>query len=269
MSNTMLDEATECLLAQRWTTFADPEARGTLVASQQRLVAQIARKYRGYGCSESDLVQEGNLGLLRAVDRFDPTRGVRLSTYAAWWIKAYILRFIENNSQMIRGVTTADRQRLFYQLGKTKERLAAAGEDASPTAIADALEVSERDATEMELLHRGRAHLDGFVDPSRRPGIESIIDTGPTPEAVVQSAELEERLERALLGFESTLSGRALEMFRDRIASRRPVSLAELGDRWGVTRAAARRVQERVVRPLRRHLYREFGDTIVAALGTV
>ena len=271
MPHGTLDAATEQFLAERWLTLHDPDARSKLVASQQRLVARIARRFRGYGCNEPDLVQEGNLGLLRAVDRFDPTRGVRLSTYAAWWIKAYILRFIEHNSRMIRGATTTDRLRLFYQLSKAKERLVSSGEPVTAAAIAHALGVSERDVVEMEQLRRPEVSLNAPVsrEPGSMSGMDRLPDAGPTPETVLESAELEERLQAALESFEKTLNGRALEMFRDRVASRRPASLQELSERWGVTRAAARRVEDRVARPLRRHLYKELGDTITAALGSV
>ncbi len=272
MTDARLDADTERALARRWLVDRDPVARDRLLVAHQFVVRQQARRYRCAGCSVADLEQEGNLGLLRAIDRFDPDRGVRLSTYAAWWVRAYILRFIEHNSRIIRGATTTNRTRLFYQLAKTKDRLAAEGEDASCERVAAALGVNERDVAAMEMLRAPIASLDAPV-----PGFER--DTGSrmdriaaeieTPEQSLESAQLRERLGDVLDRFGQTLSGRSLEMFRERVASDRPVSLQELSARWGITRAAARRIERRVAQPLRRWLYREMGDTIAASLGAV
>jgi RNA polymerase sigma-32 factor len=272
MTESRLDAETECALARRWLTDRDPVARDRLLLSHQYVVRQQARRYRCGGCSDGDLEQEGNLGLLRAIDRFDPDRGVRLATYAAWWIRAYILRFIEHNSRIIRGATTTNRTRLFYRLGKTRERLLAEGEDASREGVAKALGVDEQDVIAMDLLRAPIASLDAPAAGFDREGgrrVDRIAAEDHTPEQSLEFAQLRERLGDVLDRFGRTLSGRTLEMFRDRVASERPASLQELSTRWGITRAAARRIERRVAHPLRRYLYREMGDTITAALGAV
>jgi len=266
------DAATECQLVRRWADQRDAAARDRLVASMLPLVRRIARRHRGNGCTLADLEQEGHLGLLAAIDRFDPDRGVRLATYAAWWVRAFVLRFVEHNARLVRGATTSQRLRLFYQLGRTKQRLAADGQDTSPAAIAEALGVPERDVVAMEMLSAPAASLDAPLpgsDGQARTGIDRLADAADTPEDWLQSEELRDRLDAALDRFANTLEGRSLEMFTDRVRAPSPASLHELSARWGVTRAAARRIEDRVSRPLRRFLYREMGDAITAALGGV
>jgi RNA polymerase sigma-32 factor len=267
-----LDAETESTLARRWRDDRDPVARDRLLLCHQFVVRSQARRHRYAGCSVADLEQEGNIGLLRALDRFDPDRGVRLATYAAWWIRAFMLRFIEHNSRMIRGATTTNRSRLFYQLGKTKERLLAEGEDASRAGVAKALGVDEQDVVAMELLRAPTASLDAPAAGFERDGgrmVDRVADADATPEQSLESAELRHQLDTVLDRFSATLTGRSLEMFRERVATDRPASLNELSARWGITRAAARRLEHRVSQPLRRYLYREMGDTIAATLGGV
>ena len=269
---TRLDATTECQLIRRWAEDRDSHARDRLVASMLPLVRRIARRHRGNGCTVADLEQEGHLGLLAAIDRFDPDRGVRLATYAAWWVRAFVLRFVEHNARLVRGATTSQRLRLFYQLGRTKQRLAADGQDTSPAAIAEALGVPERDVVAMEMLRKPAASLDAPLpssDGQPRSGVDRLADEADNPEDWLQSEELRDRLDAALDRFAQTLDGRSLEMFTDRVRAPSPASLHELSARWGVTRAAARRIEDRVSRPLRRFLYREMGDAITAALGGV
>ena len=267
---TRLDADTEAALARRWRDDRDPVARDRLLRFHQFVVRSHARRHRYAGCSTADLEQEGNIGLLRAIDRFDPDRGVRLATYAAWWIRAFILRFIEHNSRMIRGATTTNRTRLFYRLGKTKERLLAEGEDASREGVAKALGVDEQDVIAMELLRAPTASLDAPAAGFEREGgrmVDRVATADATPEQSLQSAQLRHQLDTVLDRFSATLTGRSLEMFRERVATEHPASLHELSARWGITRAAARRLERRVAQPLRRYLYREMGDTIAATLG--
>jgi RNA polymerase sigma-32 factor len=265
-----IDIETELELARRWSTNRDPAARDRLILSHQFVVRHQARRHRCGGCSVADLEQEGNIGLLRAIDRFDPDRGVRLATYAVWWVRAFMLRFIERNSGMIRGATTTSRTRIFYQLGRTKERLLAHGEDASREGVARALGVEEADVIAMELLRAPTASLDAPDSGFDREGgrrIDRVAAPNETPEQSLESAQLRHQLNAVLDRFGATLTGRTLEMFRERLAADRPASLAELSARWGITRTAVRRIERRVAVPLRRHLYREMGDTIAAALG--
>jgi RNA polymerase sigma-32 factor len=268
--STSLDRDTEHALAHEWLEHGRPQARDRLHRALQPLVRRLAHRYRCAGCSAADLMQEGNLGLLHAIDRFDPERGTRLATYATWWIRAHMLRFVEHNSRLVRGTTTSDRLRLFYRLTDAKQQLAAEGKEITSEAIADLLGVAEPDVIAMEMLRAPVASLDAptlGLDSDGPRGLDRLADDGETPEDWVGTEEFRTELDRALDRFGRTLSGRTLEMFRERVASPRPASLHELSARWGVTRAAARRIEQRVSRPLRRYLYQEMGDTICAALG--
>jgi len=258
-------------LLSRWTQDRDMSARARLVESQQALVMRLASSHSGPSHPIADLVQEGNLGLLRALDRFDAKRAVRLATYATWWIRAYMLRFVEHNQGLVRGATTAGRTRLFYQLGRTRQRLAAEGEEPSREAVAHALGVSEADVEAMELLASPPTSLDTEVSSGDRTSssrrIDSVVDRGPTPEQALGHVQMSARLDRALEHFGSALHGREREMFTRRVSCAQPASLRELGQRFGMTRAAVGRLETQVARPLRRFLYRELGDSITAVLG--
>nr|MCH9680459.1 sigma-70 family RNA polymerase sigma factor [Deltaproteobacteria bacterium] len=180
-----MDPETERSLLIRWTRDRDVAARDRLVASQQSLVVAIANRHGRSAQAVADLVQEGNLGLLHALDRFDLDRGVRLSTYATWWVRAFMLRFIERNRGLIRGTTTANRTRLFYQLERTRQRLIAAGDDVTRQTIADAMGVSVDDVAAMEALRVPTTSLDAPL-PGRDGGsisrIDAVADQTPGPE---------------------------------------------------------------------------------------
>ncbi len=269
----ILDPQTEETLVRRWQDHQDTRARERLLAAHQGLVHRWARKYRSQGCAEIDLVQEGNLGFLHALDRFDSARGARLATFCTWWVRAHMLRFLERNARMVRGATTQARQRLFYRLARTKEALARDdGATPSTDVLATALGVSKADVLAMDLLQSPTASLDAPANTSERDGstrLDGLCDPAQTPEEGVAAAELGARLDAALHEYQAQLQGRALEMFRERIVSTRPTTLQELSQRWGVTRATARRIEQRVATPLRRHLYRRMGDSITATLGHV
>ena len=263
-----LDAKTEHALCVRWARNRDPEARDQLIAAQQPIVHRIAGRYCRTPAVYADLVQEGNLGLMHALERFDPDRGVRLVAYASWWIRAFVLRYLEHNHGLVRGATTASRSRLFYQLARTRQHLAAAGEDVSRATIADALGVEEKDVDAMELLRRPTASLDAPADKGGTTALlDGLADWGASPEEHTLSGELRTRLRDALRTFERGLQGHQLEVFRDRVIATQPVTMQELGERWGMGRSAARRIEGQVTRSLRRHLYRQMGDTVTATLG--
>ncbi len=268
-SSSKLDADTERALLDRWCSDRDASARDRLVTAHQRFVARVAKRYAKSAQHAADLIQEGNLGLLHALDRFEPERGVRLATYAAWWVRAYVLRYVEKNRGLVRGATTTNRSRVFYQLERTRRRLAADGEDVSREAIAFALGVDVKDVAAVESL-RSTTSLDAKVTSSEGEGasrLDLVADEGPSPEELVEADEMRQTLSRALTSFQDTLQGKHLEMFRERVVSPRPRSLVEFADRWGLARSAVRRIETGVERPLRRHLLRTMGDSITLTLG--
>ena len=252
---------------ERWRGGRQRSAHDQLVHSQQGMIVFWARRYRSSECALADLVQEGNLGLLYAMDRFDPERGVRLATFASWWVRAHMLRYIERNSRIVRGATTAARRRLFYQLAKTTASLSRDGSLPGSEEIAEALGVSARDVEAMATLRAPTASLDSPVHDDDLARIERVSDPAPSPEDEIACVELGQRLSVALENYASCLDGPALALFRERIASTSPAPLYEIGARWGLSNAAVRRLEKKVATPLRRHLYREMGDAVVDTLG--
>ncbi|WAS93000.1 RNA polymerase factor sigma-32 [Nannocystis punicea] len=269
----LLTREEEHALAVRWVEQGDAEAAKQLVTSNLRLVVKIAHEYKRAYQNLLDLVQEGNVGLIQAVKKFDPYRGVKLSTYSGWWIRAYILKFILNNWRLVKIGTTQNQRKLFFNLRKQVDRLKQAGVDPTPERIAAALDVSEAEVIEMDRrLSAPDMSLDapltgGGDEDDGRTRMDIIEDSSDDPEVEVESTEFKDILHAKLRRFGATLSGRELEIFRDRIVADEPITLQELGDRWGVSRERARQLEKRMVLRLREFLQAELGDAVQIALG--
>ena len=269
----LLTREEEYELAVRWFEHGDKDAARKLVTSNLRLVVKIAHEYRRAYQNLLDLVQEGNVGLVKAVQKFDPYRGVKLSTYSGWWIRAYILKYILNNWRLIKIGTTQNQRKLFFNLRKQREALVAAGVDPTPERIAKALDVSPKEVMEMERrMSAPDVSLDaplGSEDGGEgtRTRLDLIEDDYADPEDNVDSSEFKSLLQDKLLRFGAELEGRELEIFRDRLVADEPVTLQDLGDRWGVSRERARQIEKRLVLRLREYLQAELGDAVQIALG--
>ncbi|TPV93030.1 MAG: sigma-70 family RNA polymerase sigma factor [Myxococcales bacterium FL481] len=267
----LLSREEERELAVRWIETGDPQAGRRLVTSNLRLVVKIANEYRRGYHSLLDLVQEGNLGLLKAVQKFDPYRDVKLSTYSGWWIRAYILKFILNNWRLVKIGTTQNQRKLFYNLRKQSDALKAAGVDPSPEALAQALDVSPEEVVEMQKrMSSPDSSLNAPVrgdEDGTRTRMDLLEDADPGPAGHVESDEFKHMLADRLQTFGATLSGRELEIFRDRLVADDPITLQELGDRWGVSRERARQLEKRMILRLREFLQQELGDAVQIALG--
>ena len=268
----LLTREEEYDLAVRWVEDGDVEAARLLVSSNLRLVVKIAHEYRRAYQSLLDLVQEGNVGLVRAVQKFDPYRGVKLSTYAGWWIKAYILKYILNNWRLVKIGTTQNQRKLFFNLRKQRAALEAAGIDPSAERLAAALDVTTKEVVEMQRrlgspdmsLDAPLSNTEGGGERTRMDLIEGELSD---PAVDVEDAEFKRLLQSKLQRFGSTLDGRELEIFNTRLMSDEPVTLQDLGDRWGVSRERARQVEKRLVLRLREYLQDELGDAVQIALG--
>lgn len=268
----LLTREEEHALAVRWVEHGDTEAAKQLVTSNLRLVVKIAHEYKRAYQNLLDLVQEGNVGLIQAVKKFDPYRGVKLSTYSGWWIRAYILKFILNNWRLVKIGTTQNQRKLFFNLRKQRDRLKQEGIDPTPENIAAALDVSEAEVIEMDRRLAApdmslNAPLGSGDEDDGRTKMDVIEDTSDNPAAEVESSEFKDLLQEKLRRFGATLSGRELEIFRDRIVADEPITLQELGDRWGVSRERARQLEKRMVLRLREFLQSELGDAVQIALG--
>jgi RNA polymerase sigma-32 factor len=259
-----LDADVERQLALRLRDEGDSEALRCLVEANLRVVVRVASRYRGLAPA-ADLVQEGNLGLLDAVRRFDPDHGTRLSTFAVWWIRAKILRYLERNRGAVRMTTTKARSRLFYQLSRTRQRLLAAGVEPTAERIAQSLSVDVADVELMLQASRPDVALDApgpLGDEGRSPLVDRMAADTETPDVRMESDELGTVLREKLAVYGDRLRGREKELFEARLLTEDPPSLRELGDRWGLTGEAARRLELRVLAPLRRFLVRELGDAV-------
>jgi len=244
----------------------DLAAAARLVTANLRLVVKIAYEYRRAYKNMMDLVQEGNIGLMQAVKKYDPYRGVKLSSYAAWWIRAYMLRFILNNSRLVKLGTTQAQRKLFFNLSKEKARLSAMGIEPTDAEIAKRLNVAESEVAEMDKrLARSDASLDASVGESDGRSVsrvELMPSPGSTPDQVVEGAELSELLQGRLSEFRQTLAGKDVIIFDKRVVADEPLTLQELGDEFGVSRERVRQLEARLTGKLRDYLKQTLGDAV-------
>jgi len=253
-------------LAVDYTKSGNVESAARMVTANLRLVVKIAYEYRRAYRNIMDLIQEGNIGLMQAVKRYDPYRGVKLSSYAAWWIRAYMLRFILNNWRLVKIGTTQAQRRLFFNLNKEKARLAAMGVEPSHAAIATSLKVDERDVVEMDRrLAKSDASLDAPVgdgEGRQTTRMDLLPATAQGPDSIAEGAELSELVRERLDEFRKTLSGKDLEIFDKRLVSDEPLTLQELGDQFGVSRERVRQLEARLTGKLREFLKSTLGDAV-------
>lgn len=256
----LLDPEEEFALAMRLRETGDLEAARRLVSANLRLVVKIAFEYRSYYSNLLDLIQEGNVGLMKAVSKFDPTKGARLGYYSSWWIRSYILKYILDNFRLVRIGTTQAQKKLFYHLLREKERLEAQGLLAGPKLLADRLNVRERDVVEMEqrLSPRGsEVSLDVPLDREKAEGpshLDQIADPSQTADQVLEKEQLVRLLKDRLPEFQKKLSDKELRLLRDRLLADEPKTLQEVADHYGLTRERARQIEVQIIRKLREFL---------------
>jgi len=250
-------------LAVRWRELGDVEAARRLVLSNLRLVVKIAMEYRRAWTNTLDLIQEGNLGLLQATHRFDPGAGVKLASYAAYWIRAYILKYILDNIRLVRlGKTRAERK-LFFRLNKERRELERRGFDVEPKLLAERLDVGEGDVIDMQQrLSEGEVSLNA---PVRRdePGTEigDLVSGGPpSAEEQVGDAQMREVFLERVRDFAQGLDARERRILDERILAEEPRTLQELGRDFGVTRERVRQLEARLVARLSEHLKQHLID---------
>jgi RNA polymerase sigma-32 factor len=231
------------------------DAAQRLITSNLRLVVKIANEFRNASVGPLDLIQEGNYGLMQAVKRYNPYKGVKLSSYAAWWIRAYILKHLMDTRGPVRIGTTAAQRKLFYNLRRETERLLKEYDTVDPKLLAQNLGVREKDVVAMQ--QRLSAHdvsLDApIADGSDRTHGE-IIDLESVEKAAddqLADSEMLEIFEEHLMEFKKTLKGRDLDVFNDRLLSEKPLTLQEIGDRYGITRERARQIEARILKNLK------------------
>ena len=263
----LLTPEEEHALAVRLVEHGDSAAARKLIEANLRLVVKIAYEYRRAHRNLLDLVQEGNIGLIQAVSKFDPYRGVKLSSYAAFWIRAYILKFILNNWRLVKIGTTQAQRKLFFNLRKEREKLEQLGFQPTAALLAEKLDVPEKEIVEMERrLAAPEASLDAPVGSGDDEGTRTRLDYLPSDEArpdrVVAQSEFAELLRSKLEAFAQTLEGREQAIFRERWLTEDPLTLQELGDRYHVSRERARQLEKRMLDRLKKYLEAEMGTAV-------
>jgi RNA polymerase sigma-32 factor len=247
----MLEPQEEYMLAKRWQEHEDTEAAQKLVTSHLRLVARIAMGYRGYGLPISEVVSEGNVGLMQAVKRFDPDKGFRLATYAMWWIKAAIQEYILRSWSLVKMGTTAAQKKLFFNLRKLKGQLQAFEEgDLRPdqvTTIATKLDVPEEDVISMNRRLAGDTSLNAPLRADTDSGEwqDWLVDEEPDQETELVEREEMGNRHNYLVEAIDTLTPREKRIFEARRLSEEPLTLEELSSEFGVSRERIRQIEVR------------------------
>jgi len=251
-------------LAVRFRVHGDLDAAQQLVLANLRLVVKIAMEYRRAWTQALDLIQEGNVGLVQAVERFDPYAGTKLSTYAAYWIRAYVLKYLLDNIRMVRLGTTRAQRKLFFRLNKEKRALEAEGFRVEPKRIAERLDVAEADVVEME-QRLGQSDL-SMEAPTRRDEEggstfgDFVSGGGASAEQTVGDQELRRVFLEQVAIFAEGLDARDRQIVEERLLAEEPRTLAELGKDFGVTRERVRQLEARVIDRLREHLQENVVD---------
>jgi RNA polymerase sigma-32 factor len=262
----LLSREDEHELAKSYVETGDLKAARRLVTANLRLVVKLAYEYRRAYRNMMDLIQEGNIGLMQAVKRYDPYRGVKLSSYAAWWIRAYMLRYMLNNWRMVKLGTTQAQRKLFFNLSKEKARLSAMGIEPTHAEIAQRLSVDEKEVVEMDRrLSRGDASLDVPVGEGEGTGLsrlDLLSSSSPGPEQATTTAELSQIVRGELTRFRTTLSGKDAVIFDKRMVAEEPLTLQELGNEFGVSRERVRQLEARITGKLREFLRESLGDAL-------
>jgi RNA polymerase sigma-32 factor len=263
----LLTREEELRLATEFQKTQDPRLAYRLVTANLRLVVKIAHEYRRAAFNLLDLVQEGNVGLMHAVRKYDPHRGVKLSSYAAWWIRAYILRYLMDNWRMVKLGTTQAQRKLFFNLRKEQERLLAQGFDAAPKLLAERLDVSEQDIREMDQrLSNDEFSLDTPVaggDESSQTYADRLAEVSKPAEEQLADEELRRIFKEKLAEFGKTLTDpKEIYLFEHRLAVQEgePKTLQQVGEKFGFTRERARQLEARLTDRLRQNLRKELPD---------
>jgi len=247
----MLEPQEEYMLAKSWREHGERPAAHRLVTSHLRLVAKIAMGYRGYGLPISEVISEGNVGLMQAVKRFEPDKGFRLATYAMWWIKAAIQEYILRSWSLVKMGTTANQKKLFFNLRKAKSKISALDEgDMRPDQvklIAKRLGVTEQDVVDMNRRLGGDVSLNA---PIREDGDSGewqdwLLDDTASQETRLAESEESDNRRQALGEALSVLNERERRIFEARRLADDPITLEELADEFGVSRERVRQIEVR------------------------
>lgn len=260
----MLKPEEERDLALRCRDRNDPDAAFKLVSSHLRLVVRIAMDFqRRWMQNVLDLVQEGNVGLLRAVNKFDPDKGIKFSYYASFWIKAYILKFIMDNWRMVKIGTTQVQRKLFYNLNRERQKLVAQGFDPDTAMLSERLGVSQEQIAEMD-QRLASTDLSLNVQVGEENGSSTRMDflpaLGPAVEESLASNEITDLVRAQMKAILPKLNEKEKYILHHRLLAEEPVTLREIGERYNVTRERVRQLEARLLEKIRKHLTVDIKD---------
>jgi RNA polymerase sigma-32 factor len=258
-----LEPNEEFELARRFHEDNDHQAAFRLITSHLRLVVKIAMEFqRKWMKNVLELIQEGNIGLMKAVQKFNPDRGIKFSYYAAFWIKAYILKFIMDNWRMVKIGTTQSQRKLFYNLGKERQRLENLGFDPNSETLSKSLDVSKEDVEEMS-MRMGQSDL-SLDSPFSEDTSTTRMDLLPALEASIEDRLAQEEISDHLRTHIKTLIPKLNEkekrILNERLLAQNPITLREIGDEYGITRERVRQIEARLLQKLRGHLSESIED---------
>jgi RNA polymerase sigma-32 factor len=250
----ILSAEEEFKVAVRLKKFHDMEAAEKLIVSNLRFVVKIAHEYRNYGLKLTDLIQEGNIGLMHAVKKFDPYRGYRLISYAVWWIRAYMQNYIIKSWSLVKIGTTQAQRKLFFKLNQAKKRLEGLSrKNPEFSEIAESLGVKEQEIEEMDLRMSSRdLSLDSYIgDEGESTHIEYLTYDGENQEmALIRKQEMD-LVKRNIAGALTNLSDKETYIIKNRVMSENPKTLQEIGNKYNITRERARQIEKQALKKLR------------------
>jgi RNA polymerase sigma-32 factor len=254
----MLEREQEYRLAKRWREHGDRDAANQLVTSHLRLAAKVAMGYRGYGLPVSEIISEGNVGLMQALNRFEPEKGFRFATYAIWWIRASIQDYILRSWSLVKIGTTVNQKRLFFKLRSAKSKIAAfESGDLHPdqvALIAKDLDVTDQDVVDMNRRLGGDKSINAPLREDGETGEwqDHLVDQSPSPEAIVVEQDENDHRHKALIAAIDVLDDRERRIFEARHLIDEPLTLEDLAEKFNVSRERIRQIEARAFEKVRK-----------------
>ncbi len=257
-----LSKEEELRLFEEYQLRGNRDAAMKLILANLRVSVSIASEYLHTGADHMDLIQEGNVGLLQAIKKFDPTKNVRFYAYAAWWSRAYILRYLLNTYRLIKVGTTQDQRKLFYNLKKEKAKLEREGFSPDSKLLADRLNVRERDVIEMDQrLGSWELSLDQPIGQEHDGTLMDILPAHEQPaDEKLADTQLKALFRKKLAEFTKTLDEREEDILRNRILSETPLTLEDMGAKYGITKERTRQLEARIIKRLRDFIKKDVKD---------
>jgi RNA polymerase sigma-32 factor len=263
----LLERDQEYMLAKRWREHGDRDAANKLVTSHLRLAVKIAMNYRGYGLPVSEIISEGNVGLLQALDRFEPDRGFRFATYAMWWIRASIQDYILRSWSLVKIGTTASQKKLFFKLRSAKTKIAPLQSgDMRPdqvTLIAKHLGVADQEVVDMNRRLGGDASLNAPTHDEGEAGEwqDYLVDQSPSPEVILAVRDETDHRHKALMHAIGVLNQRERRIFEARHLADQPITLEDLAAEFNVSRERVRQIEVRAFEKVSKEAKHRFAET--------